>query len=78
MNDGELTPSQYFGKGLKYALDVRGKSQYWLAGEVDMCVSSVNRIITGKSEAMLSTAVRLADALGEEIEVIVRHGELEE
>lgn len=70
MTDGKII-SQRFGVAVKRALDARGKSQYWLADEVDMYVSSVNRIVTGKSEALLSTAVRIADALGEDLETLV-------
>lgn len=72
--DNRTAHSRLFGKGVKEVLSRLKKSQYWLAHETEIGVSSINRIVTGKSEAQLGTAMTIASALRCTVEKLVEIG----
>ena len=61
--DKRTAHSRLFGKGVKEVLRRLSKSQYWLSYETEIGVSSINRIVTGKCEAQLGTAMCICAVL---------------
>lgn len=56
--------AENFRANLRTAMTNRGVSQRELASRVEGGYTHLNRILTGKAEATLSSADRLADAIG--------------
>ena len=68
--------SKAFGRGVKATLDALDKSQYWLEEQTGVGVSSLNKIIIGKSNPMLATAIKISQALKIDVHTLIRIGEL--
>lgn len=60
----QVFSSDNFRANLRTAMRNRGISQRELASRVDGGYTHLNRILTGKSDVTLSSADRLADAIG--------------
>jgi hypothetical protein len=71
-----LDESKAFGRGVKATLDALDKSQYWLEEQTGVGVSSLNKIIIGKSNPMLATAIKISQALKIDVHTLIRIGEL--
>ena len=67
------TNKTQFGTGVLVCLGKR--SQYWLSDVTGLEVSTINRIINGKAEAKISTAIEISNALGCSIDHIISLGE---
>jgi transcriptional regulator with XRE-family HTH domain len=61
---------------VKATLDALDKSQYWLEEQTGVGVSSLNKIIIGKSNPMLATAIKISQALKIDVHTLIRIGEL--
>lgn len=61
MNRKEIV--SLYGKMIKDALATRGKSQYWLRDNTGLCVSTINKIVRGKSDPSISTVALINEVL---------------
>jgi ribosome-binding protein aMBF1 (putative translation factor) len=60
--------SALYGNMIKDALAAKGVSQYWLQDNTGLCVSTINKIVTGKSVPSLPTVALINEVLGLKID----------
>ena len=75
MSKLEMAPDEIYalspGALIKEWLGEQGKTQEWLAEEMDMTRSYINRIINGKEKLTFSTAKKLEGATGMKAQVLL-------